>query len=124
VGYYFQSKINDAVLEAALFRQILLFAHNEFTDNGIMDETCIATGKKIILNWISKLEQYFPNEWISELNYIIENTNYTKSSPGFVKMISERKYNELVKKYLYFDLLDQEFIWTRDTSKFCQQICK
>ncbi len=47
----------------------------------------------------------------------IENRNYTKSSPGYVEMISESKYDELIKKYIHFDLLDKEFIWTDDTSK-------
>ncbi|BAH42254.1 hypothetical protein BBR47_12770 [Brevibacillus brevis NBRC 100599] len=106
-------------LEAALFRQILDFACNEFTDSEIEDDQSVVTGKKIILNWIRRLEEYFPNEWISELNNIVNNKDYVDSSPGYVVMISESKYDELVKKYIDFDLLDKKFIWTQeDTTKF------
>lgn len=106
-------------MEAALFRQILEFACNEFTDSEIRDEDSIEIGKEIILNWISKLEKYFPNEWISELINIVNNKDYVESSSGYVTMISESKYDELIKKYIDFDLLDKKFIWTNeDVTKF------
>jgi hypothetical protein len=106
-------------IEAALFRKILDFACNEFTDSEIEDEESIVTGKKIVLNWIGMLEEYFPDEWIAELNNIISNKDYVDSSPGYVLMISECEYDQLLKKYIDFDLLDKKFIWTQeDITKF------
>lgn len=106
-------------LEGALFRQILDFACNEFTDSENEDEESIVTGKKFVLNWIGMLEEYFPDEWLAELKSIVKNKNYVDSSPGYVLMISEYEYDELLKKYIDFDLLDKKFIWTQeDTTKF------
>lgn len=113
-----EAKYYAKTLEATLFRQILVFAFNVFTDNDIKDKESIETGKRIIFNWISKLKEYFPNEWISELNNIINSKDYEVISPGYFSIISESKYNELTKKYIDFDMLDKKFIWTNDVTKF------
>lgn len=106
-------------LEATLFRQILDFACNEFTDGDNKDENSIMTGRQVILNWISELKRYFPNEWICELSNIINSEDYAETEPGYFEMISESKYDELIKKYIDFELLDKTFIWTKeDTRKF------
>jgi hypothetical protein len=107
-------------LEAALFRQILDFTCNEFSSKEIENECSIETGKKIIMNWISKLGKYFPHEWISELNYIISSEDYTLSegTTNYVVMTSESKYDELIKKYINFYMQDKKFIWTKDVTKF------
>lgn len=53
------------------------------------------------------LEQKQPADVGFEARYTI--------SPGYVVMISESKYDELVKKYIDFDLLDKK---QDDTAKF------
>jgi len=113
-----EAKYYAKTLEAALFRQILEFVFNIFTDNDSKDKESIATGKQIVLNWMSKLEKYFPVEWIFELNNIADSKDYTMVSPGYFSMISESKYDKLIKKYIDFDKLDKEFRWTDDVTKF------
>ncbi|AEV68175.1 SMI1/KNR4 family protein [Acetivibrio clariflavus] len=116
-----KAKYYAKTLEAALFRQILLFAVNEFTDSDITDKDSIEIGKQIICNWISKLRDYFPKEWISELNNIVNNKDYEEVSPGHFSIISKNKYDELIKKYIDFELLDKKFVWINgadDVTKF------
>lgn len=110
IGYYYAPSF-----EASLFRQILDFVShaNFYINNPKTWQKNDEEAKKIILNWNNKLNKYFRKEWVLEIEKILslDLKYYTYPKGEYYLYITPDEKNEIVNKYLKFDLLNKEFKW-------------
>ncbi len=112
--YYAQNFIS------ALFRQILEFASQNNFCIGVGEpwEMNIELARKHLMNWKNRFGKWFTNEWISEIDRLMNlelkyfQVREKPSTGDYFLLITSDECNQLIKKYLDFELLDQSFVWT------------
>ena len=78
----------------------------------------LGLARKHLLNQKNTIGKWFPKEWISEIDGImnLELKYYEFVTPtvisGYYVLITPEECKNLVRKYLNFDLLDNIFTWT------------
>lgn len=105
-------KIYAENIEAAMFRQILEFVSQaNFYKNKVcswkMNEL---QAKKHLNNWKLKLNKYFKEEWITEIdNFIKSNLKYyiDNNNNGYYVFITKEEADKKIEEYLNFPLINK-----------------
>lgn len=103
--------------EAAIFRHILEFAsqNNFYIGSGNSWEMDIAKARVLLSAWKKRFFEWFKEEWNEEIDKLLTlELKYYKpnKSNGFYVLITPEEADDLIDKYLKFDLLGKSFLWT------------
>ncbi|WP_160685612.1 hypothetical protein [Clostridium sp. C2-6-12] len=109
-------------IEAAIFRQILEFVsqNNFYYEDKKEWEMDEITAKKHLINWKNKFKKWFKKEWIDELDDIISKDlklyehKFDRYISKYYVFITPEEANEIIEKYIDFDLINKSFIWTKE----------
>lgn len=112
-GVFYAKNIEELILKKIIefFADTFFYIEGKEKESYQMSES---KAKSILRDWINKLKDIIPKEWIDELEKIAKlSLKYcdNKEYGSYYAFLTWEEANQIINKYFSFEFQDESFIW-------------